>query len=99
MERLALGYCLGVMGVMGVARAAEAQAGVPVGGGLKVDPLEPRQGGAGPLFTAVPAAVSGVDFQMSWGDLDLYLKEMLRMNPSGGFARVISTGTVCRIFM
>ena len=90
MERLALGYCLGVMGVVGVARAAEAQAGVPVGGGLKVDPLEPRQGGAGPLFTAVPAAVSGVDFQMSWGDLDLYLKEMLRMNPSGG----ICTGDI-----
>ena len=40
--------------------------------------------------TAVPAAVSGVDFQMSWGDLDLYLKEMLRMNPSGG----ICTGDI-----
>ena len=38
MELLALGSCLGVRGVMGVARAAEAQAGVQVGGGLKVDP-------------------------------------------------------------
>ena len=52
--------------------------------GLEVVPLEPRRGGEGTLFESMDAEQTGVGFQLEWGDLDKYLKELLRMNPAGG---------------